>query len=152
MSECKEPRPTPIVLRNEQSQTEKCGFEARVGPEADREVTVTRIQKAVTVVEVEAAAVMLTHDGVTTLDVLSMEDFEKYFGVCRTAQTVFIFNWCDCTYHSLSSRFSAGAARTPNHWATFQPLSESPSFLRDYHHPCLKVRTSTLSILLRPLV
>ena len=88
MSECKEPRQPPIGLRNEQSKMEKCGFEALVRPEADREVTVTRIQKAVTVVEVEAAAVMLTHDDVTTLDVLSMEDSENYFGVCLTAQTV----------------------------------------------------------------
>ena len=67
-------------------------FGARVGSKADHEAAVTRTQKAVIVTEVEAAALTSTHHGVTTLDVLSIEDFEKDFGVCLTAQTVSFSN------------------------------------------------------------
>ena len=80
----------PPVPGAESDGEENYEFGAQVGSEADREAAVTRTQKAVTVAEVEAAALTSTHHSwcYNSEDVISMEDFGKDFAVCLTAQTV----------------------------------------------------------------
>ena len=57
-------------------------FGARVGSEADREAAVTRTQMAVTVAEVEAAALTSTHHGVTTLKMFFLWKTSKKTSRC----------------------------------------------------------------------